>query len=72
MHAHCRRQLHLWLTEADHAFVCARAAESESTLGAVIRSLIREARRTAERVQQSGDEPISASLPVSRPTRQPI
>ena len=41
----CRRQLHVWVTEADHAFLTSRAVDNDTTVGALVRALIRRATR---------------------------
>jgi hypothetical protein len=50
MSLRCRRQLHLWVSDADHSYVMGKAEEIGVTAGALIRTLIRQCRRAdAER-----------------------
>ena len=41
-----RKQLHLWLSEADHAFLLRHAAERDEAIGAIVRRLIRSWRHS--------------------------
>jgi hypothetical protein len=49
-----RRQLHLWITECDHDFLLAVATEHDTSVCAVVRSLIRQRRRAAETPKEIG------------------
>lgn len=37
----CNRQLHIWISEADHAFLAHTAQQADTTIGAIVRRLIR-------------------------------
>ncbi len=41
-----RKQLHLWLSETDHAFLIRHAAERDEAIGAIVRRLIRSWRQS--------------------------
>jgi hypothetical protein len=43
--AHCGRQLHVWVSDTDHAYLTAKADERGTTIGALIRALIRHVSR---------------------------
>jgi hypothetical protein len=40
-----RRQLHIWLSDDDHAFLLRHAAEQEETVGMILRRLIKLLKR---------------------------
>ena len=44
-----RKQLHLWLSESEHAFLIRHAAERDEAIGAIVRRLIRSWRQSVER-----------------------
>jgi len=68
--ARCRRQLHVWVSDADHEFLNAQAAENETTVGAIVRGLIKQSlRQQTQRspsVMPSSNETINRKAPEAR------
>jgi len=64
--ARCERQLHVWVSKSDHAYLSARAAEDETTVGAIVRSLIRQSLRSRheENTRPHTDPPLRGGAQI--------
>jgi len=58
-----QRQLHVWISEDDYAYLTCKAAEDDTTLGAIVRSLLRQARRARSAATATLAETADAAAP---------
>jgi len=67
-----RKQLHLWLSEADHAFLSRHATEREEAIAAIVRRLIRSWRHSVEASPTEGPQANSVRARCADVVQAPI